>query len=131
MRGEQGGVALLAVLGGLVVVAACLIVLSTVTELGVAAARARTAADAAALAGAGAAPLLGGEGDTCDQARRVAEANGARVVRCREAATGAAWAAQGTGVEVEVAVVPTVPLVRAVVGDVRARAAAGLRPVGE
>lgn len=127
-RGEHGGAALLAVLGTFILLSAGLLVLSAVTDLGIAAARARTAADAAALAGAGASPLIGGDGDTCDDARRGAEANDGRLLRCRSAATVAAGASAGSAVEVEVAVEPRNALVRRLVGDVRARAAAGLRP---
>jgi len=116
------------VLGTFILLCVGLAVLSAVTDLGIAAARARTAADAAALAGAGASPLVGGDGDTCDHARRGAEANDGRLLRCRPAATVAAGASVGSGIEVEVAVVPRNPLVRRLVGDVRARAAAGLRP---
>ncbi len=94
---------LLAVLSMLVVLTGGLFVLALVTDLGVTAARARTAADAAALAGAGSAPLVGGDGDACAASRRAAEANGATVTRCR-ALPGAA------GVEVAVAVAPRSPL---------------------
>jgi len=120
-EGERGAVGLLAAVSMLVVLAGGLFVLALVTDLAVTAARARTAADAAALAGAGSAPLLGGDGDVCAAAERAAAANGAVVTRCR-ALPGAA------GVEVAVAVAPRSPLLSPLTGPVPARAAAALRP---
>lgn len=126
--GERGAAGLATVIAALVLVTAALGVVGLATDLATAAARARTAADAAALAAAGASPLVGGSGDGCEQARRVADANGARVRRCRLAATRAAGAAEGSGVEVEVEVLPRNPLVAGIAGPVPARAAAGVRP---
>lgn len=128
---ESGGVAVFLVTATFALLGVGLVVLSAVTDLGIAAARARTAADAAALAGAGASSLIGGDGAMCDHARRAAKANDGRLLRCRPAATAAAGASGGSAVEVEVAVGPRIPLVRTLVGDVRARAAAGLRPGGD
>jgi len=126
-RDEHGSVALLVLAGGVVLLSTGLLVLSVVTDVGVAAARARTAADAAALAAVGTAPLLGGNGDACAAARRTAEANGAEVLRCMlgEATTGGS---PQPAAQVEVEVPPAGSLARAVVPAVPARAAAALRP---
>jgi len=121
--GESGGVALLTLCGGLVLLTAGLLVLSAVTDVSVASARARTAADAAALAAVSATPLTGDTGAAgggCDLARDLAEANGASLATCSVPVAGA--------VSVEVAVRPRNPLVRRLVGDPPARAAAVLEP---
>lgn len=125
--GERGSVALLVLAGGITLLAAALFVLSVVADIGVTAARARTAADAAALAAVGTAPLLGGDGSACTAAREVAEANGAEVVRCElgEASSGGQ---PNPGVRVEVETRPTSPIARTLVAAIPARAAAALRP---
>ncbi|MPZ86682.1 MAG: hypothetical protein GEU81_01150 [Nitriliruptorales bacterium] len=125
---EQGAVALLVLMAMFVLSAAGLVVLGAVTDLAVTAARARTAADSAALAAVGATPLLGGDGDTCAAASDAAEANNGRLVRCESAGAPGASGATGSGVLVEVAVAPDRQLVRTLAGDIQAKAAAGLRP---
>lgn len=118
-RAEDGGVALLTLCGGVVLLMAGLLVLSALADVGVAAARARTAADAAALAAvSGPLPTTGTAG--CDLARQLAEVNGASLATCSQPAAGA--------VLVEVGVSPRNPLVRRLVGDLPARAAAVLEP---
>lgn len=112
-RAEAGGIALLTVCGGLVLLLVGALVLSAATEVGLAAARARTAADAAALAGATAG---------CTAAGELAEANGAHLTTCRVPAAGSAV--------VEVAAVPPSAHVRRLVGELPARAAAILEPPG-
>lgn len=126
-HGDAGGVGLLTVLAGLLFTGVCLVMIVVAAEVGVASARARTAADAAALAAAGASPLAGGDGDARGAASRLAAANGARLVSCCAARTaGEAGADPLVVVEVEV------PLRRIGTGTdalaVRARAGAGLRP---
>lgn len=125
---EQGGVALLVVMAAFVLGAAGLVVLGAVNDLAVTAARARTAADAAALAAVGATPLLGGDGDACAAASAAADANHARLVRCQSADGSGTGAVARSGVLVEIAVTPDQQLVRAVAGEIHARAAADLRP---
>lgn len=121
-RAEDGGVALLTLCGGVVLLMAGLLVLSAVADIGVAAARARTVADAAALAAVSSPlPATGIAGIAgCDLARQLAEVNGASLVTCSVPAAGAAL--------VEVGVRPRTPLVRRLVGDLPARAAAVLEP---
>lgn len=83
--------------------------------------RARTAADLAALAGAG--RLLEGrpEPAACAEAARVAAANGARLVECR----GAVGEAGGPGLTVLVSVRPPIPLVPTPSARARAGAVPG------
>jgi len=125
MTGDVGGIALVVLSAALVLLAAGSLLLSVVTDLGVAAARARTAADAAALAAAGAARFEGAGPDPCHAAREVAEANGAVLRACdadkHQPVNGALYPA----VEVEVEVRPSSSLI----WPVPARAAAALRPL--
>lgn len=115
-------VPLVAVLLGLAVVAGTGEVVS-------ARSRAQTAADAAALAAVGAAPLAGGDGRACAAASTAAMRNGATLVECAgpEPGPGAAtgWALRA---EVTVAVGPQAR--RGLLVPLRARAAAVLEPVG-
>lgn len=127
---ERGTVALLLVIAQFVLSAAGLVVLAVVTDVAITTAKARTAADAAALAAVGATPLLGGDGDTCAAASDAAAANGARVVRCHEMAVPAAPTQAGSGIRVDVTLSPAGAFVRRLTGEVRASAAAGLRPTG-
>jgi hypothetical protein len=127
--GERGAIGLLVLLAMLVFSAAALVVLVAVTDVAVTVARARTAADAAALAAVAAAPLLGGDGDTCRAAAEAAAANGARLLACRPLAVPGAPDLAGSGVRVEVALVPGGRWGRLLDNDVRAAAAAGLRSV--
>lgn len=127
-HGDAGGAGLLTVLAGLLFTGACLALIVVAADVGVAAARARTAADAAALAAAGASPLAGGDGDARGAASRLAGVNGARLVSCCAARTAGEAGAADPLVVVEV----EVPLRRTGLGTgavaVRARAGAGLRP---
>lgn len=125
-RDEHGAVGLQTIVAGLLLTVLATTLVAAATDLGVAAARARTAADAAALAAAGASPLAGGDGHARSAAGVLAEANGARLVDCCQAV----GSPRGLAVEVVVAVVPRLPVVRAGTGLVRARAAASLRPDG-
>ena len=96
-----------------------------VTDLAAATARARTAADAAALAAAGTSPLVAGAHEPrdtpADAARRVAQANDARLLAIRLAQ----WPLRVT---VEVQVEPATAWVRRAAGRITATAAAAVRP---
>jgi hypothetical protein len=106
-----------------VAVVLALAVAAGVTAAASTRARAQAAADGAALAAVSAAPLVGGGGDGCPTAAAVvAAANGAALRACVEG--GGAW---GLRAEVEVATRLPGPW-GAVVGPVRARAAAVLEP---
>lgn len=126
MRGEAGGVALLLASAAFVLFAAGLALLSVVTDLGTATARARTAADAAALAASSAARFAVAGTDPCAAARQVAEANGASLRACdtdrHRLVDGLAYPAA----EVEVEVTPANPMTRSITGAIPARAAAAL-----
>jgi hypothetical protein len=126
VRGERGSVMLLTVvLGSLGLTGAVGLVLVAV-DLGVASARARVAADAAALAAVQASPVIGGDGERSAHAAAAAAANGARMSRCAEGPPpGWPWT-----VDCEVAVVPQLRAVRALAPPLRARAAAALTPAG-
>lgn len=114
---DNGGVGLTVVGAGLAFWWVGLVLLGCVVDLGVASARARTAADAAALAAMSTSPLVGGDGQPDGPASALARANGAEIVSTDRSQ----WPLQ---IAVEVRVAPTVALVRRVVGPVRARAAA-------
>jgi hypothetical protein len=120
---DNGGIGLLLVMGSFIVLAAGLVLIATVTDLGIAAARARTAADAAALA----AMSTTGE-DACTAARAAAEANGALLRRCDTDRHHLVDATAYPAVEVEVDVHPANALTRSLAGPVPARAAAALHP---
>lgn len=120
--GERGAVALTAVLSALLLTAGAAAALSAVGDLASAVARARTAADAAALAGAGASPLVTpGGGDPRRAAAEVAAANGGRLIGVDDDA----WP---LGYAVTVEVQPATRWIRRIVGPVRAGAVAGVRP---
>lgn len=123
---DDGSAGLLTLMGGVVFAAVALLLVVAATDVGVAAARARTAADAAALAGAAALPLAGGDGDLRGAAAALAEANGARLVACCAAPAGRTGAHAGPIVVVEVGVRPRLRLLGAM--TVPARAAASVRP---
>lgn len=115
---------------GLVTLFAAVLILVVATagitaagDLSVTAARARAAADAAALAGMATSPLVGfGDVQAADDAAgRVAEANRGRLIGTRTSA----WPLRyGVTVEMD----PLTSWVRRFVGPVRAKAAAGVRP---
>lgn len=107
---DRGSVALLAVLGGGLVLFVALVPLVAAADLLVTRGRAQQAADAAALAAMGAAT------DGRDAAARLADANGADLLTC--------CGDDPQRREVTVAVTPSSRAVAAVVPRVRARAAA-------
>ena len=123
MRSDRGAAGLTVVLGTVVVLVVGLVGVTAVADLALASARARVAADAAALAGVGASPLAGGGpgADPRAQARDLAAANDAELV----ATDDLGWPLR---YGVTVAVQPSTPWVRRLVGPVRAGAAAALRP---
>lgn len=122
--GEAGTSALAVTWWGLVMMAVALAVVAAGGELAATYGNARTAADAAALAGAGAHPLAGGDGDVCAAADRLAARNGAELAECRVTGRRAA----SLRVTVAVVVEPGVDLLRRALGSVTAGAAAGLAP---
>lgn len=132
-RGDQtGGAGLLAVLSATVSLALALVAVTAVCDFGATAARARVAADAAALAAMAASPLAGGHGDPDAAARRLAGANDAKVTAV-ERSPGTLGEVPGTAgwpfaVTVEAAAIPRTGLVHAVVPAVVARAAARVEP---
>ena len=128
--GERGGVGLLTALLVSMLLIAGVAVVGVVMDLQGAAARARTAADAGALAAAGASPLNGGGSDPCGAARRVVRANGGALEHCERKGSPEAFFAPDSGFVVDASVRPAHPLVRAVAGEVTARAASSLRPAG-
>lgn len=126
--GQQGSVALLTAFGSCLALLAGLALVVVAVDVGVAAARARAGADAAALAAAAALPLAGGDGDLEDAAARLAAANGARLASCCHGGSGPRQAPHAA-VTVEVAVPARTVLLRGAAVELRARAAAALRPV--
>ncbi|MGH8898503.1 MAG: hypothetical protein ACRDZ4_16165 [Egibacteraceae bacterium] len=122
-RGDEGAVALLTVISGLVVAALALAVILAAAGVGVGAARARTAADAAALAAMAASPVFSGGGRPEHEAARVASANGARLVEV----DAAGWPLR---VRVTVEVQPRRELEGMLMPPLRAHATAAARPSG-
>lgn len=123
MSAQRGAVSLALTWWSLALLAVALAVVAGAVDLAAGQASARTAADAAALAGAGAHPVAGGDGDVCGAARRLAEAGGARLVDCGTTGQTAA------GFRVRVRVVTDVgSAVAAVTGPIEAIAVAGLAP---
>lgn len=120
--GERGGVALLAVIAAVLVLAVAIGGLAVSVDLHAAHARARLAADAAALAGIAASPLVGGDGDPAAAAEQLATVNGGRVVELDRSG----WPLRVT---VVTATEPRLALTATLGVEVRARAAAQLRPV--
>ena len=122
---ERGAAGLTVVLGAVVVLVVGLAGVTAIADLALTSARARVAADAAALAAVGASPLAGaGAGAPADpqaQARQLAAANDAELV----ATDDFGWPLR---YGVTVAVQPSTAWVRRLVGPVRAGAAAALRP---
>jgi murein DD-endopeptidase MepM/ murein hydrolase activator NlpD len=109
---DRGAIALLVVAGGCLLLAAALVPLIAVADLVITRGRAQVAADAAALA------AMADVGDRRAAARRLAAANGARVVDC--------CGEDPTRREVTVAASPASRAVAAVVPAVQARAAAAV-----
>lgn len=120
---EDGAAGLTVILGAVLVVTVGLAGVTTVADLALTSARARTAADAAALAAVGTSPLAAGAAsdDPRAAARRLAAANHAQVVDLQ---------AHGWPLRygVTVAVQPSTPWVRGLVGPLQAGAVAALRP---
>jgi hypothetical protein len=112
--GEAGGAGVLTILAGVLVTVVAGALVAAATDVGVSAARARTAADAAALAAIGASPLVGGDNRPVEAAAELAAANGAGLVPGTAGPGGAGvpggWPRR---VEVRVGVRPAIPLVRA------------------
>ncbi len=125
-RGERGTSALAMTWWGLVMMGLALAVVAGGVDVATSHARARSAADAAALAGAGAHPLAGGDGDVCAAAQRLAARNDAELVDCRVTGRRAAT----LRVTVTAGVEPTLALLRHALGRLAAEAAAGLAPAG-
>ena len=124
-RGDDGAAALTVVLATLLVAALALAGITAVADLGLTAARARAAADAAALGAIGVSPLVSRPAsqaaDPRAEAERVAAANGAELV----AVDSDGWPLRYA---VTVTVAPATPWVSRVAGRLRATAAAGVRP---
>lgn len=102
------------------------VTLGGVVDVASTAARARTAADAAALAAAATSPLVAGIGASqrpADAAGEAAAANGARLL-------GTDLRDWPLRVEVRVSLLPRTPWARRIVGPSEARAVAGVRPTG-
>jgi hypothetical protein len=120
-QGERGAVGLLTVIGGLIVAAMVIALITTAAGVGLAAARVRTAADAAALAAMAASPVIRGSELPEREAARVASANGARLVEVDT--TG--WPLR---VRVAVEVQPRWKLTNLPMPPLRAHATAAARP---
>lgn len=132
MNGDGGAAGLTVVLGTMLVLTVAVAGVTAVADLALTSARARTAADAAALAAVGVSPLArgatgagaSGAGAGVDphaQARRLAAANDAEVVDIEPLGWPLRYG-------VTVAVDPSTEWVRRLVGPVRAGAVAALRP---
>jgi hypothetical protein len=126
LRSPQGDVGILLVAAGAAAVCVAVLLLSVLLDLSVTRGRAQTAADAAALAAVTSARLVGGDGEACAAAARLAALNGAALDRCVAPGDGRPLLAQ-----VRVVATPTAMLLGYVLPDVTAEAAAVLRPAGE
>lgn len=122
-RDDSGAAGLTMILGAVLLVTAGLAGATAVADLALTSARARTAADAAALAALGVSPLAAGSPhlDPRSQARSLATANHATVVRFDDDGWPLRYG-------VTVAVEPATAWVKRLVGPVRAGAVAALRP---
>ena len=120
---EDGAIAIVTIFSLTLFTTGVLAGLAAAADLSLAAARARTAADAAALAGMGASPLVavGTERTAEEAAREVARANNARLV---EEDTDRWPLRYAVTVEVE----PATAWVRRLVGPVQAKAVGAVRP---
>lgn len=123
-RGERGASALAVTWWGLVMMGVALAVIAGGVDVAVSYARARAAVDAAALAGAGAHPLAGGDGAVCAAAQRLAAHNDAELGSCRVTGHRAATLRVIVTADVE----PTLALLRRTLGPTTAEATAGLAP---
>ena len=123
VRGQEGAAGLTTVLAVWIALAVTGVVLASAGDLAFTAARARAAADAAALAAMATSPLVGPSPleDARATAQRVAAANGATITRGDD--TG--WPLR---YRVTVTVQPRTALVSRTVGPVAATAMAGVRP---
>lgn len=131
LRRQTGSAGLLTVLAGGLVACLGFVAIAAATDAGLAAAKARTAADAAALAAAGSSPLAGGDGDARTAAEAMAASNGAELVACCAPAEKPVAEASPYPVRahVEVAVHPRLALLRAATPGLRSTATAVARPV--
>jgi hypothetical protein len=120
---QRGSAALTAVLSGLVVTVLGLSLVTAAVDLWVAAARAQTAADAAALGAMGTSPLTTGGTEPRPVASRLTDANGGRLDRTELTS----WP---YAVAVEVSVQPASAAVQALKPRVRRRAVAAITPPG-
>jgi len=121
VHSDRGGIAVWLAMALCLWLAGGVIVVTALTDLGVAVARARGAADAAALAGMAASPLAGGSGAPRPAAVEAAAANAATLVATEEDGWPLRYA-------VTVSVQPLSPLVVAIAGPVQAKATAAVRP---
>jgi hypothetical protein len=118
---DRGGIAVWLAIALCLWLGGGVIAVTAVTDLGVAVARARGAADAAALAGMASSPLAGGSGSPRPAAAEAAAANAATLVATEEDGWPLRYA-------VTVSVQPRTALVVAVTGPVQAKAVAAVRP---
>lgn len=123
MTRERGAAGLIMVLATVLVLLVGLAAITAIADLAVTSARARVAADAAALAAVATSPLAGGgiRPDPRSQAQRLAAANHAELVDVQPSGWPLRYG-------VTVAVAPSTPWVANLVGPVRAGAVAALRP---
>ena len=122
MNDDSGFVAIWLAVAVLLVLGGAWLLVVVATDVHAAAARARTAADAAALAGMAESPIAGGSGDPAGAARNLAAANGGTVVELDRDGWPFRFA-------VTVRVAFRAPLLRRLAPDaVIAEAAAGVRP---
>lgn len=117
---EQGFVGLSYLLVTLLLFTGALVALLLVADVAATYARARTAADGAALAGMATSYLTGGDGEPERAAREVAARNGAQLVRIEQEG----WPLR---LDVTVTARPASPLLSGIGHRVTARSSAGLR----
>jgi hypothetical protein len=123
MTADRGSAGLTLILGAVLMVTVALAGVTAVADLALTSARARSAADAAALAAVATSPLAGGGAgaDPRAEAQRLAAANRADIVELAPHGWPLRYG-------VTVAVEPSTTWVRRLVGPVRAGAVAALRP---
>ena len=121
MHHDGGGIAVWLAIALCLWLGGGVIAVTAVTDLGVAVARARGAADAAALAGMASSPLAGGSGSPQLAAAEAAVANAATLIAAEEDGWPLRYA-------VTVSVRPRTALVVVVTGPVQAKAVAAVRP---
>ena len=121
--GEDGAAGAVLLLAAVVMLAVTVPIVVAVIDVSATAARARGAADAAALAAMTTSPVLttGDHEDAVTAARTVARANGTRLVETDKAGWPLRFSA-------EVEAIPALPWVARLTGGLRERATAALRP---